>query len=172
MLMLLLPFLAMQVTDEVKWGIADFVIFGAMLAGVGGTYELMAWKTSNTAYRSAVGIALAAAFLLAWINLAVGIIGSEESPANLLYAGVLVIGLIGAVIARFQPHGMARALVAMALAQTVVAVLTFIARLDVAGPSSAGEIVILTGVFVALWLGSAWLFHKASQEPVPTKDKL
>jgi hypothetical protein len=148
--MLLLPLFAMQVTDEVDWDVADFALFGAMLVGAGGTFELAARMTGNNAYRAAVGVALAAAFILVWMNLAVGIIGNEDNPANLMYGGVLAVGIIGAVIARFQPHGMARALVATALAQALVAVI-----------AGLGYTFILTGFFVALWLISAWLFRKA-----------
>ena len=158
-LMLLLPLFAMQVTDEVDWDAADFAIFGAMLAGAGGTYELAVRMTSSTAYRAAVGLALAAAFILVWMNLAVGIIGTEDNPANLMYGGVLAVGLIGAVIARFQPQGMVRALLATAFAQASVAVIALIAGL--------GFTFILTGFFVALWLGSAWLFRKAAREQTP-----
>ena len=132
-LMLLLPLVAMQFTDEVDWDEADFAVFGAMLAGACGTYELAARMTGNTAYRAAVGVALAAAFILVWMNLAVGIIGTEDNPANLMYGGVLAVGIIGAVIARFQPHGMARALVATALAQALVAVIALIAGLGSTG---------------------------------------
>ena len=158
-LMLLLPFFAMQVTDEVDWDVADFALFGAMLVGAGGTYELAARMTGNTAYRAAVGVAVAAAFILVWMNLAVGIIGSEDNPANLMYGGVLAVGVIGAAIARFKPHGMARALVATALAQALVAVIALIAGL--------GYTLILTGIFVALWLTSARLFRKAAREQIP-----
>ena len=154
MLLLLLPLVAMQFTDEVNWDAADFVIFGAMLVGAGGAFELAARRTGNKAYRAAVGVALATAFILIWMNLAVGIIGSEDNPANLMYGGVLAVWLIGAVIARFQPHGMARALVATAIAQALVAVIALIAGL--------GFTLMLTGIFAALWLGSAWLFRRAA----------
>ena len=152
---LLLPLVAMQFTKEVNWDLADFVVFGAMLIGACGTYELAARMTINTAYRAAVGVAVAAAFILVWINLAVGIIGTEDNPANLMFGGVLAVGIIGAVIARFQPHGMARAAVAMALAQAVVGVIALIV--------GSVEGVILTGFFVALWLTSARLFRKAAR---------
>ncbi len=72
-------------------------------------------KTRN-ACRSAVGVALATAVILMWVNGAVGVIGSENNDANLMYFGVLAVGIIGAVIARFQPRGMALALFATALA--------------------------------------------------------
>ena len=71
------------------------------------------------------------------MNLAVGIIGTEDNPANLMYGGVLAVGIVGAIIARFQPHGMARALVATALAQALVAVIALIAGLGFAGPITA-----------------------------------
>ncbi len=160
---LLLPLLAMQITDEVVWDLADFAVAGALLVGTGLMYELAARKAGNIAYRAAVGVALAAALLLVWINLAVGIIGTEDNPANLMYIGVLAVGIIGALIARFQPHGMARALFATALAQALVAVIALIAGLG--SPwSGPGEILFLNGFFVALFVGSALLFRKTARE--------
>jgi hypothetical protein len=160
----LLPLLAMQFSDGMDWDLADFALFGAMLIGACGAYELAARVAGSLAYRSAAGLALAAAFLLLWINLAVGLIGSEDHPANLLYGGVLAIGLIGAVIARFQPEGMARALVATALAQVSVGVIALMAGWGATGANWPQVIVILTLAFAAMWLGSAWLFRKAARE--------
>ena len=71
---------------------------------------------NRTDYRSAIGVALAAACILVWLSLGVGIIGKDGDPANLMYFGVLAVGIIGAIVARFRPQGMARALFAMALA--------------------------------------------------------
>ena len=123
-------------------------------------------KTDNTAYRSAVGVALAAAFILVWVAGAVGIIGAAGDRADLMYGGVLAVGIIGALIARFRPHGMARALVATAVAQALVAVIALTAGM-VPAYNSAYEILILNGFFVALWVGSAWLFRSAAQEQPP-----
>lgn len=159
---LLLPLLAMQITDEVDWDRADFAVAGALLAGTGLMYEVAARKAGNIAYRAAVGLALAAALLLVWINLAVGIIGTENNPANLMYIGVLAVGIIGAIMARFQPHGMARALFATALAQALVAAVALIAGLGLpwSGPA---EILGLNGFFIALFAGSASLFRRAAR---------
>ena len=160
--LILLPVCAMQGTDAVMWDLADVVCAGALVVSVGVTYALAARMTCNSAYRAAVGVALAAAVILVWGNLAVGLIGSEDHPANVLYGGVLAVGIIGAIIARVQPHGMARALVATALAQMVVAVIALIA-----GWGSTGDIVMLTGFFAALWLIAAWLFRQAVREHTP-----
>lgn len=160
-LLLLLPLLAMQVTDQVDWDVADFVVFGALLLGVGTAYELTVRMTADTAYRSAVGLALAGGFLLVWINGAVGIIGSEDNPANLLYGGVLAVGIVGALMARFRPVGMARALCAAALVQASIAMIAVIAGWGLPW-SPPLEILALNGFFVALWLTSAWLFRKTA----------
>ena len=162
-LTLLLPLVAMQFTDEVNWDVADFAFAGALLIGTGITYELAVRKTGDTAYRAAVGVALAAAFILVWVNGAVGIIGTESDDANLMYGGVLAVGIIGAIIARFQPHGMARALLATALAQALVAVIALPAGLGSAGPIWPLDLLALTGLFVALFVGSALLFRKAAR---------
>lgn len=166
-LMLLLPLFAMQFTDDVIWYETDFIVFGAMLVAAGSTFEIAARMTANNAYRAAVGIAVAAAFLLVWMNLAVGIIGSEDNPANLMYGGVLAVAIVGAVVARFRQHGMTRALVATALAQMVVAAIALMAGEHRSPVSSVTEILGLNGLFAAVWLMSAVLSRKASAGAVP-----
>jgi hypothetical protein len=121
---------------------------------------------NRNAYRLAVGVALAAAFILVWLSLGVGIIGADGDPANMVYFGVLAVGIIGAIIARFQPHGMARALFAMALAQALVAVIALIFGLGLPW-SPPVEILALNGFFVALFVGSALLFRYAAREQTP-----
>ena len=159
--LLLLPLLAMQMTDEVAWDAADFAVAGVLLVGTGLMYELAASQTSRTAYRVAFGVALATALILVWMNLAVGLIGSEDNPANLLYLGVLAVGLIGAAIARLGPRGMARALFATALAQASV---PLIAMMIWKPPFTAGVLGVLAvnALFVGLWVVSALLFGRAS----------
>ena len=164
-LILLLPLSAMQFTDEVVWNLADFAVAGGLLVGTGLLYEAAGRRTRNIAYRAAAGVALAAALLLVWINLAVGIIGDEGNPANAMYIGVLAVGVAGALIARFQPHGMARALLATALAQALITVITLSAGF--AAPASGPlEILMLNGCFVALFVGSAWLFRHAARDRI------
>jgi len=165
---LLLPLVAMQFTDNVVWNLADFVVAGALLLGTGLMYELVARKGGNIAYRAAVGVALAGALLLVWANLAVGIIGNEDNPANLMYFGVLAVGLIGAAMARLEQRGMARALFATALAQALVPVIALIiwkpsVTSDASGWGSAGVSGVfgLNAFFVMLFVGSALLFRRA-----------
>jgi hypothetical protein len=117
------------------------------------------------AYRVAVGIALAAAFLLVWMNLAVGIIGSEDNPVNLMYFGVLAIFILGATMARLRPQGMARALFATALAQALVPVLALmINKPQVRGVEAFMGVLGVLGLnafFVMMFIGSGLLFRRS-----------
>ena len=62
--LLLIPLLAMQFNTGVDWSLFDFIVAGALLFGSGLAYERIARKGGNTAYRAAVGVAVAAALLL------------------------------------------------------------------------------------------------------------
>ena len=165
-LVLMVPLVAMQVTDEVNWSLFDFVVAGALLVGTGLLYELAARKAGTVVYRAAAGVAVGAAFFLTWVNLAVGIIGVPDERANVLYLGVPAVGIIGAVIARLEPRGMARALVATALAQALIGAIALILGWGAPGTGPL-EIVALNGMFVALFAGSAWLFRLAARAHPP-----
>lgn len=155
--LMLLPVLAMRGTEEAGWDApGDFIFLAILLVGVGVAYELATRVADWRAYRAGLGIAVAAALLQSWINLAVGIIGSEDNPANWIYVGVLAVAVAGALLARFRPLGMARAMVATAIAQALAFAVPLVAGLAFTGP--------ITVFFAALWLISAWLFRKAARD--------
>lgn len=151
--LLLVPLVAMQFTREVHWDLADFLLFGAMLAAACGIWEATARATGDWAYRGAVAIAIVTGFALVWINLAVGIL--ERDDANLMYGAVIAAAVIGAMIARFRPTGMALAMTATAAAQAAV--------MAIAWGMELGGAPVLTAGFVGLWLVSAWLFRSAAR---------
>ena len=159
---LLVPFVAMRFTEEVEWGIGDFalawiLIFGALL-----TFNLISGKTKGT-YKAAVGVAVTTALFLIWMNLGVGLIGSEDNPINLAFGGVLFLGVIGAFVSRLESTGMAKTLAVMAVAHALIAVYAMVTGLG-EPVNGVREILTINGVFVALWIGSAWLFQKAARE--------
>lgn len=119
-------------------------------------------KTENDRYRTALGLAIAGALLLVWSSLGLGIIGADGDPANRMYFGVLAVGFIGALIARGQPRGMAWTLFAMAAVQALIGAFAIVTGLG--QPYSPPlELLGLNGFFVALFLGSGWLFQAAAR---------
>ncbi|MEA3016639.1 MAG: hypothetical protein QOI38_1361 [Sphingomonadales bacterium] len=151
--LLLLPMVAMQFTDEVNWSPFDFVFAGLLFGSVGLAFELTVRASDNWAFRGGVAVTLAAAFLTVWVNAAVGMIGAEDNPYNLLFLGVIVLALIGAIVARFRPAGMAAASLVAAVAQ---------AGLGAGGLSTDLRGGILSTGFALLWLLAAALFRKAA----------
>ncbi len=73
-ILLLIPFIAMQFTNEVNWTLSDFVIMGFLLLATGLSCELVLRKVKKLEYRIAICLAILAVFFLIWAHLAVGII--------------------------------------------------------------------------------------------------
>lgn len=161
-ILLLIPLLAMRFTDEVNWDLADFLVAGALLFAAGFAWRLAAARTGDGAYRIAMGIAIAAMLFLVWSNLAVGLIGAEDNPANRLYFAVPVVGFLGAALARFRPFGMALALLVAAITQGLITLAVF--GIGIGDPwSEPWEVVWLNGFFVLLYCGSAGLFWRSAR---------
>jgi uncharacterized membrane protein YgdD (TMEM256/DUF423 family) len=75
-LILLIPLVAMQFTDEVNWSLSDFIIMGILLFGSGLVYVLTTRNMNDAKHRIAVGAIVLIALLLIWVHLAVGIVDS------------------------------------------------------------------------------------------------
>lgn len=160
---LTLPLVAMQFTEQVDWSPADFVFMGALIFGTGLLFELASRRSGSTAYRVGAGMGLLAALLLVWVNGAVGIIGSENNPANLMYLGVLAVAAIGAVWARFRAAELARALWMAALAQALVTGIAV--ALGLGAPEDGPvELLAINGFFLLLWIFAAGLLREAGRE--------
>ncbi|MCR4325288.1 MAG: hypothetical protein NUV59_00580 [Patescibacteria group bacterium] len=147
--------------SEVQWN--EAVAYGVILLAVGGAYELWRWlKTQNRTYRLAFGVGLLGVILLGWVSGAVGIIGSENNSANLMYWAVPAVGLVGSLISRFKPLGMARTLFAAALVQFLVPVAALIISPEVSwGNAGVIGVFVANSIFAALFAVSALLFRRA-----------
>ena len=75
-IILLIPLIAMQLTNEVNWSLFDFIIMGAMLTITGLLGEIIFKKVKIVKYRMALYVVVAIIFLLTWAELAVGIFGT------------------------------------------------------------------------------------------------
>jgi hypothetical protein len=153
--LLMLPAIAMKFTGEVAWDTRDFAVMGVMLATACGICELAARASTNGAYRIAAGIAVGTAFLTVWANLAVGMIGSEGNPYNLVFAGVIGIALLGSILVRFEATGMMKVMILVAAVQAAAGAVGL-----TADPRGA----LFTMAFSGLWLLSALLFRVAARQ--------
>ena len=153
-LVLLAPLVA-----KAPWTGSDFAFASLLLFVPLSIYELVVRKSGDPDYRMGAGVALVAALLLLWVSGAAGITDSE---VDVLYLLALAVGVIGAVVARFEPRGMARAMFATAFALSLAGAGALIAGL-VAAHTAMFEVLGITGVFATLFVGSAWLFRNAAR---------
>ena len=75
-ILLLIPFMAMQFTNEVNWTRSDFVVAGALLFGTGLMCEFVLRKVDHLKFRIAFCAALLVFLMVVWAELAVGIFGT------------------------------------------------------------------------------------------------
>jgi hypothetical protein len=158
---LLIPLWGNTYIDGWHWHWYTFVLAAAFLFSGGLTYELIARTKSNRAYRFAVGLAVATAFALIWAN---RVLAAYENPANLLYVGVVVIGVIGAAISRLRARGMARALFGTAVAQVLAPIIALVFWKTNLALGKAVPVIGVNGLFAMLFVASAILFRHAARK--------
>jgi len=125
----------------------------------------MVSSSVRTAYRLGVAVWVAASFLEVWMNLAVGIVGDTDNAQNQGFFGVVVAGAACAFVARLRPDGMARAMFATAGIQALLGLMFATAPITArVEPMGSAGVAALSGVFTALWLISAGLFHRSARQ--------
>lgn len=71
-LILSIPLISMQFTQEVDWELGDFIIMGILLFGTGLMFVHVARVTPRK-YRVLIGLAFVVGLLWLWVELAVGL---------------------------------------------------------------------------------------------------
>jgi hypothetical protein len=155
----------MYFTSEISW--REALAYSIIFLIAGGFYELWQWlKTCTRTYRIAFGLGLTGAFLIIWVNGAVGIIGSEDNPANLMYGAVFIVGCIGALISRFKPRGMMYTVFTAGLVQVLVPfVALFIWPAQVSwGEAWVTKVLVFNCILALPFIGSALLFLRVANK--------
>lgn len=75
-LVLSIPLITMQFTNEVNWDALDFMVMGTLLFGTGLLCELIMRKVTSIKYRIGICLILLVALFLIWVELAVGVFGT------------------------------------------------------------------------------------------------
>ncbi|MBX2963082.1 MAG: hypothetical protein KF687_11265 [Cyclobacteriaceae bacterium] len=170
-IILLVPFVAMQFTNEVNWSVSDFIIMGALLFGTGILFMLVTRLTQHIVYKVALGLAVGAAFFMIYVNLAVGLIGDGPHWGNLMYASVVLVLIVGVYLSRFKAAKLERAMYATAGTFVLLAVVALAANMQEYPGSSVVEIISINLFFALPFAVSSLLFRYAAMEQSNESDK-
>ena len=154
--MLMVPLVASQFVKDWNWPVGAFVRVYVLFFGMGMVFVLVARRMGAWSYKAGVGLALVAGFALGWGTMVQ--VADSGHPERLWYHSVLVVGAIGACLARLKAPGLAWTLFAMAATLALIAVILP----SGAPPDLARRMAIGHGVFVALFTASGLLFRYAS----------
>ena len=162
LIVITIPLVAMQFTAEVVWTLSDFVIAWSILFLIGFAYQAISRKTQHFAFKIATGIAAFTTIFIIWSNLAVGIIGNEENPLNLLYFGVILLVIFGTYIAQLQASAMFRVMLSVAALHAFVSVIG-LSIFSAQNPEyTIMNVIVINCVFVILWIVSALLYRTSA----------
>lgn len=141
----------------------QFSVYVIITLFIGSVYEI--WqrlRTQKKIYWLAFLIGLGWMFFLGLANGAVGIIGSENNPANLMYWAVFAVRIIGSLISRLRSRGMRITLFITAFVQLAIPVFAFFIWPAQASWGNAGVIGVffINLIFALLFISSALLFGR------------
>lgn len=172
-LLLSVPLIAMLFTPRVNWDFFDFAIAGIIIFAHAYTFRAVTLQSDQFIFKIAMGFALLSGLFLLWSNLAVGIIGAEDNPANVMYLFVFLIGLMGSFLARFRAQQMSVVLFITAAAQALTVIIALSMGMQNYPHSSVMEIFAVNGFFIVLFSTAGLLFKQAAKEekePVAGQD--
>lgn len=114
----------------------------------------MSMTLRDPSYLKAAVLAVGASLLMVLANGAVGIVGSEENPGNRLFSIVVLVGILGSLLVRFRPRGMAWVMYAMTASfAAVAAYLAF---------TGQGVVPLVAAPFVVAWVLAGRLFMRSA----------
>jgi hypothetical protein len=170
LLILTIPLVAMQFTDQVDWSVSDFIIMGILIFTMVLAFVLITRQAINLMYKAAIAGTVGTTFLMIWANAAVGLIGSGPHAGNFMYAGVVAVVIVGTYLSRFTARGMELAMFGTAVSLVLIAVIQLLLNMDEYPASSVQEIIAVNGFFCFLYATSGLLFRFMALEQASGKS--
>ena len=153
---LMVPLAASQFVEDWHWGVGGFAFVYVLFFLTGMVIALVSRQMGVLSYKAGVGVAVIGGFVLGWSTWVQA--ADLENPANFWYDIVLVVGVIGACLARLKAPGLAWTLFAMAAVLALISVILP----SGAPPHMARRMAIGHGVYTALFTAAGLLFRHAS----------
>jgi len=139
----------------------DFLVAGGLIAAFGGVFIMGLRASTSRSYRAGFALALLTGLAVLGPALAVGIVGDEGDPADLMYAAILFGGFVAACAVRFSPGGVRRSLYAVSAATGTAS----LAAISVAGDAQAPGMLMFHALIAGGFAVSGYLCGQAAVTP-------
>lgn len=158
LVLLLIPIVMNQISDEWRWELRGFILVGVVIGGVGLLYELAERASGNWGYRAGMAIVLVTPVLTMWTTIV------RDDGDGVGFIMLVLAAIAGAFTAWFRPAGMARAALGLAVMQALLGLLIVTAPSTASQPDGGSRAVAFCSVFTILWLAAAALFYVAAKD--------
>jgi hypothetical protein len=115
----------------------------------------MTGLSESRAYRAGVAVAFVTSVLIVWTSI---VRDDGQAMGNF---GAIMAAMVGAFAGWFQPAGMVRTMLAVAVMQVLIGIAVATAPITATEPDGVFKAVVSSAVFTALWLLSAAFFRTA-----------
>jgi hypothetical protein len=112
--------------------------------------------SGNRANRAGIAVAVLASFLTAWTTIV------RDDGSGIGFFLLIMAAVVGAFAAWFEPTGMARTMVGVAVMQLAFGLAVATAPVVASTPDGSLRALLFNGFFAMLWLVSAGFFRIAS----------
>jgi hypothetical protein len=160
LIVLTIPFTTMRFTHEVNWEPLDFGVAWFLIFGTGISFHFICRTYRNSMYKIASALAVCAGFAIIWVNGAVGIIGNEENPINLLFGIVLLIMILGSHFVKRSPRNMAWVMLVTATSQIVITLWGTLIHLSNYPAYNFAGVIRITLLSSTIWGLISLLYYK------------
>lgn len=117
----------------------------------------MSGSNLGRAYSAGVAVPLLASFLTVWATIV------RDDGNGIGYFFVILAAVVGGFAAWFQPAGMARTMLGVAIMQALLGIAIATAPVTSNTPDGVYRALLFSGFFTVLWLASAALFRVAAK---------
>ena len=118
----------------------------------------------SRAYRAGMAVLALSSFLVVWTSIV------RDDGGAAAYFMILMAAAVGTFATRFQPDGMARTMLGLAVMQTCLGALTVTAPVTATMPDGVFKAALYNSFFAALWLISMVFFRRAVSKQTGTAD--
>lgn len=156
-------FVAWQSSRFAEWAAWIDIMALSMIAAihVTGVAAFFLTRSKHAMYRLALFATLGVALFMNWVIPAVGILGAEGDPADLMYFLLQAVLIAGVIVVKARPSGMVALMGVMVAGHVAIIIAAVSMGLHLREVTPIDEIIAVNILFMVMWVGAGILHYSA-----------